>query len=174
MPGRSEWLKESLSCNRKPKRAKMPKEVTEEDLALLEELGVEAEPAKLDKHSAKDQRIIAGFQEIERFVEEKGRAPQHGEDRDIFERSYAVRLDRLRSSAECRAILASLDTRGLLASEDEVEAGRIREDISDTELLESLGVDVAASPDITNLAHVRSREEINAAEEIARRPSRLQ
>ena len=147
----------------------MPKEVTEEDRALLEQLGVEAEPAKLDKHSAKEQRIIAGFEEIDRFVQEHGRIPEHGEDRDIFERLYAVRLDRLRSSAECRAILASLDSHRLLVSEEEVEASRIKEDISDTELLESLGVGVAPSSDITDLTHVRSREEINAAEEIARR-----
>ena len=41
--------------------------------------------------------------------------PQHGEDRDIFERLYAVRLDRLRALEECRALLAPLDHQGLLA-----------------------------------------------------------
>ena len=147
----------------------MPKEVTDEDRALLEELGVEAESAKLDKHSTKEQRIIAGFEEIERFVQEKGRAPEHGEDRHIFERIYAVRLERIRASAECRAILAGLDSRGLLATRDEVESSRVKEELSDTELLSSLGADVAPSSDITNLTHVRSREEIHAAEEIARR-----
>jgi hypothetical protein len=34
------------------------------------------------------------------FTEKHGRAPQHGEDRDIFERLYAVRLDRLRALFE--------------------------------------------------------------------------
>ncbi len=38
-----------------------------------------------------------GFEEIQRFVEKHGYAPHHGEDRDIFERLYAVRLDRLRA-----------------------------------------------------------------------------
>jgi hypothetical protein len=147
----------------------MPKEVTEDDLALLEELGVEAEPAKLDKHSAQEQRIIAGFEEIERFVQENGRAPQHGEDRDIFERIYAVRLEGVRASAECRAILTGLDSHGLLATDDEVESSRVKEELSDVELLSSLGVDVSPGADITNLTRVRSREEINAAEEIARR-----
>ena len=42
-------------------------------------------------------------------------APQHGEDRDIFERLYAVRLDRLRALKECRDLLAPLDHQGLLA-----------------------------------------------------------
>ena len=50
----------------------------------------------------REERIIAGFEEIQRFVEKHGRAPQHGEDRDIFERLYAVRLDRLRALEECR------------------------------------------------------------------------
>ena len=75
----------------------MPKQITDEDLALLEELGVDTAPDQSDPHSAKEQRIIAGFEEIERFVEEHGRLPQHGESRDIFERLYAVRLDRMRA-----------------------------------------------------------------------------
>jgi hypothetical protein len=57
----------------------------------------------------------------------------------------------------------------VLSQGDEVEASRVKEDISDTELLASLGVDVTRVADITNLTHVRSREEINAAEEIAQR-----
>jgi integrase len=40
--------------------------------------------------------------------------PQHGEDRDIFERLYAVRLDRLRTLGECRSPLKPLDHQGLL------------------------------------------------------------
>jgi hypothetical protein len=147
----------------------MPKEISDDDLALLDELGVQAEPAQLGGRSVKEQRVIAGFEDIERFVEEHGRIPQHGEDRDIFERLYAERLDRIRSSAECRAILTSMDSHGLLGPAGEVEASRVKEDISDVELLASLGVDVAPSSDITNLTHVRSREEINAAEEIAQR-----
>jgi hypothetical protein len=31
----------------------------------------------------REERIIAGFEEIQRFVEQHSRAPQHGEDRDI-------------------------------------------------------------------------------------------
>lgn len=147
----------------------MANEITDDDLALLGELGVETESTQVRGRSAKEQRVIAGFEEIERFVQEHGRTPQHGEDRDIFERLYAVRLDRIRSSAECRAILADRDTRGLLGRGDEVEASRVKEDISDTELLTSLGVDLTRVADITNLTHVRSREEINAAEEIAQR-----
>jgi hypothetical protein len=147
----------------------MANQITDDDLALLGELGVETEPTQVGGRSAKEQRVIAGFEEIERFVQEHGRMPEHGEGRDIFERLYAVRLDRIRSSAECRATLADRDSHGLLGRVDEIEASRVKEDISDTELLASLGVDVTREADITNLTHVRSREEINAAEEIAQR-----
>ena len=71
-------------------------EFTDEDDALLEELGVEVEAKATGGRTPREERIIAGFEEIQRFVDERGRTPQYGEARDIFERLYAVRLDRLR------------------------------------------------------------------------------
>jgi hypothetical protein len=59
---------------------------TDEDDALLEELGVEVEAKKEAGRTAREERVIAGFEEIQRFVDQHGHAPQHGEDRDIFER----------------------------------------------------------------------------------------
>ncbi len=146
----------------------MPKYTTDEDLELLAELGVDITPEPSGQRSPREERIIAGFEEIERFVEEQGRLPQHGEDRDIFERLYAVRLDRLRESEECRAVLGPLDSRGLL---DLAAAARLstEEDLDDEALLASLGVDVALENDVTQLTHVRSRREIKAAEEVAQR-----
>ena len=79
------------------------------------ELADFAQPEKKGGRSPREERIIAGFEEIQRFVEKHGRAPQHGEDRDIFERLYAVRLDRLRALEDCRSLLAPLDHQGLLA-----------------------------------------------------------
>ena len=90
---------------------------TEEDDALLEELGVEVETNKNASRTPREERIIAGFEEIQRFVEHHGRCPQHGEGRDIFERLYAVRLDRLRELDDCRAVLEPLDYQRLLAGE---------------------------------------------------------
>lgn len=161
----------------------MAKAITDEDLDLLDELGVETGPAKGGGQSAREQRIIAGFEEIERFVDEHGRLPQHGENRDIFERLYAVRLDRLRASAECRTVLQGRDPRGLLEfPDDEGGTGLLREDVSgyhlsatvaedlsDEEILSALCGDDAAAGDITKLQHVRSRDEIRAAEEVAKR-----
>ena len=160
----------------------MAKAITDEDLDLLDELGVATETAKGSGPSAREQRIIAGFEEIERFVGEHGRLPQHGEGRDIFERLYAVRLDCLRVSAECRAVLQGRDPRGLLGlSAEESGVGLLREDaaayrvspaeedLSDAELLAALGGGEAAEGDITELRHVRPAAEKRAAEEIAQR-----
>jgi hypothetical protein len=146
----------------------MPKQITDEDLDLLEELGVNTAPEQSGQYSAKEERIIAGFEEIVRFVEEQGRFPQHGETRDIFERLYAVRLDRLRESAECRQLLQPLDSHQLLQAVGDTSL-TAEEDLDDAALLASLGVDAAADNDITQLTHVRSRQEIKAAEEIAQR-----
>jgi hypothetical protein len=140
---------------------------TDEDDALLEELGVEVEAKKEAGRTARDERVIAGFEEIQRFVDQHGRPPQHGEGRDIFERIYAVRLDRLRELAELRAMLAPLDRQELLtgASHVPVAAG---DDLDDDALLAELGID-ATKGDIAELRHVRSAADKRAAEEIANR-----
>jgi T5orf172 domain len=134
---------------------------------LRAELDDFAEPHKTGGRSPRDERIIAGFEEIQRFFEKHGRAPQHGEDRDIFERLYAVRLDRLRSLDECRSLLAPLDHQGLLAGADVVAAAPV-ETMDEDELLAELG-EAARSSDITELRHVRTAADKRAAEEIANR-----
>ena len=146
----------------------MREEVTDEDAELLGELGVDTGPVETGGRTAREQRIIAGFEEIERFVEEHGRLPEHGETRDIFERLYAVRLDRIRESAECREALRGLDSRGLLQAGAAVAEGRTEDEPTDEDLLNSLGVTQAAAG-VADLVHVRSRDEIKAAEEIAQR-----
>lgn len=147
----------------------MSKYTTDEDLDLLNELGVETADNPVSQRSAREERIIAGFEEIQRFVESQGRLPQQVEDRDIFERLYAVRLDRLRESEECRAILESLDSHGLLDAGNDVELATAN--ISDAALLAALQVETDLNNDITQLTHVRSRQEIKSAEEIAQRIS---
>lgn len=146
----------------------MPKYTTDEDLDLLNELGVETAPDPVSQRSAREERIIAGFEEIQRFVESQGRLPQQVEDRDIFERLYAVRLDRLRELEECRELLKPLDSQGLLDAAAETQIP-LAQDLDDETLLAELGVDAAAENDVTQLTHVRSRQEIKAAEEIAQR-----
>lgn len=147
----------------------MAEQITDEDLELLGELGVETAPAQIGGRSAREQRIMAGFEEIERFVEEHGKPPEHGENRDIFERLYAVRLGRMRESAECLEVLRDLDSRRLLRVEEDASSSRVKEETSDVELLASLGVEADPTDDVTRLVHVRPRDEIKAAEEVAQR-----
>jgi len=141
---------------------------TDEDDALLAELGVEAETKKESSRMPREERVIAGFEEIQRFVAQHGRAPQHGEGRDIFERLFAVRLDRLRELADCRTVIEPLDHQGLLAGSASAPAS-VPDDLDDDELLAQLGVDDVAPGDITDLRHVRSAAEKREAEEIANR-----
>lgn len=140
-----------------------------DDDELLDALGVEVAPLKASSRTPREERIIAGFEEILRFQQANGRAPQHGEDRDIFERLYAVRLGQLRKLPEAHALLAALDKLGLLnsASGTATDVDALDEDA----LLAELGVgDVApADDDITVLRHVRSIVEKRAAEEVADR-----
>lgn len=123
-------------------------------------------PENKGGRSPRDERIIAGFEEIQQFVEKHGHAPQHGETHDIFERLYAVRLDRLRAQEDCRAVLAPIDHQGLLG--EPPAAGEGVKTISDDELLAELSDDSGVD-DITALRHVRTSADKRAAEEIAQR-----
>jgi hypothetical protein len=134
---------------------------------LRSELDDFAQPEKKGGRSAREERIIAGFEEIQRFVAKRGHTPQHGEDRDIFERLYAVRLDRLRALEECRSLLAPLDHQGLLGKGKAAPAAPV-ESMDENELLAELEGAAGAS-DITELRHVRTSADKRAAEEIANR-----
>lgn len=134
------------------------------DDEILAELGVDlaAKPAR--SRTPREERIIAGFEDILKFREEHGHPPQHGEDRDIFERLYAVRLDRLRNLPEARDLLADMDRFSLLGvTGPGVDAAQLDDDA----LLSELGIAADAAESITQLRNVRSNAERTAAEEIA-------
>jgi hypothetical protein len=134
---------------------------------LRSELDDFAQAEKKGGRPPREERIIAGFEEIQRFTEKHGRAPRHGESGDIFERLYAVRLDRLRALDECRLLLAPFDHQGLL-TEAQIASSAPSEAMDDDELLAELE-GAAGSSDITNLRHVRTSAEKREAEEIASR-----
>ena len=144
-----------------------------DDDELLDALGVEVAPLKASSRTPREERIIAGFEDILRFHQTHGRAPLHGEGRDIFERLYAVRLDRLRKLPEARALLTPLDGPGLMSSAASVttDVDALDEDA----LLAELGIGADAGDgsaernDITVLRHVRSSADKRATEEIAAR-----
>lgn len=136
------------------------------DDELLDALGVEVVPLKVSSRTPREERIIAGFEDILRFDQTYGRVPLHGEGRDIFERLYAVRLDQLRKLPEAKTLLASLDPSGLLTSSAvaQVNVDNLDEDA----LLAELGIGVQGSDSITTLTHVRTFTERKAAEQIGR------
>jgi hypothetical protein len=134
---------------------------------LRSELDDFAQPEKKGGRSPREERIIAGFEEIQRFVETSGHPPRHGEDGDIFERLYAVRLDRLRALEDCRSLLTPFDYQGLLKGVP-VKSTLQTDAMDEDELLAELE-GAAGSSDITKLRHVRTSSEKREAEEIATR-----
>lgn len=134
--------------------------------ALADTLADFAPPEKKVGRGPREERIIAGFEEIQRFVEKHGHAPRHGESRDIFERIYATRLDQLRAQDDCRSLIEPLDHQGLLAG---AEAQLPANDDLDTDALLAELEGAIGTSDIADLRHVRAAEEKRAAEEIANR-----
>lgn len=140
-----------------------------DDDALLDALGVAVTPTRTGSRTPREERIIAGFEDILRFYQAHGRTPRHSdESTDIFERIYAVRLDQLRKLSEAKLLLAELDGPGLLsgatAAVTDIDA------LDEDSLLAELGVSAESiSSDITRLRHVRSAAEKKAAEEVAKR-----
>lgn len=140
-----------------------------DDDELLDALGVEVAPHKAASRTPQEERINAGFEDILRFHQRHGRVPLHGEGRDIFERLYAVRLDQLRKLPAAHALLAALDSPGLLSAGAvaQLDVDALDEDA----LLAELGAGREPDPqgDIAALRHVRPYAEIKAAESIANR-----
>lgn len=137
------------------------------DLELLGELGVEFEPEKSKTYSPLEARLIAGFDDILKFVGEKGHPPQHGETRDIFERLYAVRLDQLRKKTQAVSLLSQMDIHGLLKMGQDLDVAEPDDDA----LLGELGADpyIQDDDDITKIKHVAPMAHRQGAEEIANR-----
>lgn len=137
---------------------------------LAAELAEFAPPEKKTGRSPQEERVLAGFEDIQHFVAQHGHLPLADEDRDIFERLYAVRLQRLRALAEFRDLLAPLDHQNLLGAEP---AGTsLPADISLDELAAELAAERAEIPaeqDITVLRHVPSTAAKRAAGAIADR-----
>lgn len=140
---------------------------TAEDDELLAALGVEVEVKKKTTFTALEERVIAGFEEIQKFVDEHNRLPLHGEENDIFERLYAVRLEKIKEKQEFVDLLKEFDNQNILSGEIK-NTVHIPSDIDDDELLNLLGVEEEENS-ITNLKHVKTRAEKRAVEEFANR-----
>lgn len=121
---------------------------------------------EISSKSSLEERIIAGFDEINSFYEENNRPPFFGEDRDIFEKEYALRLNAIRQDKDMCSLLKDYDKYVLLK-----ECIENNDDINVDEdtLLNELKDFSSTQDDITSLVYVKPRAEIKAAEEVAQR-----
>jgi hypothetical protein len=140
---------------------------TVEDDELLAALGLEVEVKKKATFTALEVRVIAGFEEIQKFVDKEKRLPLHGEENDVFERLYAVRLEKIKEKQEFVDLLKDIDYQNILSVEFK-KTIEVSDDLDDDELLNLLGVE-AEEDSITNLKHVKSRSAKRAVEELANR-----
>ena len=135
---------------------------------LAEGLSEFEDTRKLKSSSPRDDRIIAGFDEIVSFVSEQGRLPKNIEGNHIFERLYATRLEQIRRLDGVRKLLADADIHDLLSDENIAAAEEL--DLDADTLLAELEADFG-DDELTKLTHVRSAADKRAAEEVASRAS---
>ncbi|MBF7693147.1 GIY-YIG nuclease family protein [Acinetobacter pollinis] len=136
------------------------------DDELLSELGIDLAPVKSVTYTAKEERLISGFEEIIHFYEEYKRVPSNTADTDIFERIYAVRLAQLKQSDEVKKLLADFDQYGLLSHSDDKNADVAS--LEDDDLLAELGIELEDEENIFVLQNVRTQQERQAAEKIGK------
>lgn len=134
---------------------------------LLSELGIDLAPVKQVTYTAKEERLISGFEEIIQFYEINQRMPSNSNNADIFERLCAVRLNQLGKLPEAISLLEDLDQHNLLKSTTP-ELSDIAE-LEDDDLLSELGIEVESENNILILQHVRSQKEREANELTATR-----
>ena len=83
--------------------------MTEPNLDELAEALAEFDvPQREGGRSAREERIVAGFEEIQRFVEQHGRRPLHGDERDIFETAFSTSIRVIYENPADRATLEYL------------------------------------------------------------------
>ena len=133
---------------------------------LAAELASFAPPEKQEGYTAREERIIVGFEEIADFLEEHKREPVNRPGNEIFERMLAVRLEALRENEAVHELLEPFDNNRILSTAAAETVG----DLSIDELAAALG-GVDCEADITRLTYVNSGGPRMAAEEIAVRRS---
>lgn len=126
---------------------------------ILGDLGIDVQSSSTPLQSPWEQRVIAGFEEIQKFVRVHNRLPNKESNEILFEAIYAIRLERLNELPEAKRLLLPLDTQGLITESPD------KEEIEDSEF----GKEIIPKVDITRLRHVRSSAERKASEFIASR-----
>lgn len=149
--------------------------MTDEALDKLiadDDLGLLVVKPKRTPQATEEERLLEGFQEIIRFVEENDAAPsKYGEG--INEKRLFTRLEAIRRSPQQCEKLKPFDEYRLLAPFEESPTGVITEpapasidDLLNDPLLDDLEAGVG---DIFNLKHVTIRKSIEGADYVAQR-----
>lgn len=135
---------------------------------LRAELDEFATSPKNPANTSIQERVLSDFQDIVGFIDRCGRLPAHGEDKDIFERLYSLRLDRIRLLYEHHELLSKFDKYDLLKASNIHDSGKALGPVDTDQLMSEL-IEIKSSNEISQLKHVRPTSEIKAAEEIANR-----
>jgi hypothetical protein len=130
------------------------------DEELMAELGIEPGAPDATAHTPREERLLAGFEDISKFVDLHQRLPNNIEGNDIFERLYAVRLDAIRKQADVVELLKPVDRHHLLEETDEQPL----EPMDDDALMAALEIE-----DTPTSNAARPYKEIHSAEQIATR-----
>lgn len=133
---------------------------------ILDDLGIIVEKKQSNSLTPWQQRVVAGFEDIQRFVEEHNRIPNRNAKDNLFEPIYAIRLETINATPEACKLLRSIDTQGLITpstSNDDWEESE------PTGFSHKGDIDKEQLIDITRLTHVRTSAERKAAEMIASR-----
>lgn len=141
------------------------------DKELLNELGLKVERKIKAQFTTEEERIVFGLEEIQNFYEKEKRLPNNQEDKEIFERLFAVRLNRLNKLFELeeyKELLENFDHQKLL-NKNLINKQQINEvELDDSNLLSELGLS-NTEKDIRKLIHVRSSQDRKIIEEFANR-----
>ena len=132
---------------------------------ILDDLGIAIDDGSKSEYSPWQQRVIAGFEDIQRFVEEHNRLPRKDSESNLFEPIYAIRLERIRNIPEACELVKSVASHNLIVSSLENDLSKV----DSAAILAELGITPNADNDITRLRNVRSTAERKAADLIANR-----
>ena len=147
--------------------------MTDEQLDALiaaDDLGLLRVKPKRTPQTSEEERLLEGFQEIIRFVEETGAAPVEL-GAEMSERLLFVRLNAIRQNLAHRERLMPFDEYGLLKSEvtaplEEPPSPATIDDILDDEFLDNLE---PGAPDIFTIKHIPLAKEIESPDYVAQR-----
>lgn len=137
--------------------------LTLEDILLNDPLGALKDIKPKTKTSTEEQRLIDGFEDINKFYESNNHEPQ--KNTNVSERQLASKLEGYRRDNNKIKILKPYDKYNLLKEREEVKVSSI-DDILNSDILGVLG---GEDEDIFNLKHIPKEKETTMPEYVAKR-----